>query len=235
MEFLVELILTIILEPILTILVEVPAELTANVIRKSRLPKWARVIFAVLIVIALVGSIGAIVCGAVLISTGETQSEKTWGTVILPIGLAVFVGYIIFAIVLYVKKDEYDMRFSASRVQAGLSTKSTTNVAIGQKIHVVIDRPLGSDHPVYDDVVYEVNYGFAPGYFADDGQYQDVYILGVDEPIEHFDGVLTAILRHNDERVDKWVVVPEWYTLNDEDIIEQTYFLERYFNSTLIR
>ena len=53
---------------------------------------------------------------------------------------------------------------------------------IGDIVTVVVDRPLGSRHPEHPDLVYPVNYGFIPGILAGDGEEQDAYILGVEQP-----------------------------------------------------
>ena len=37
-------------------------------------------------------------------------------------------------------------------------------------IKATMDRPLGSAHPDYPDMIYPINYGFAEGVFAPDGE-----------------------------------------------------------------
>ena len=54
---------------------------------------------------------------------------------------------------------------------------------IGNIVKVIVDRPLGSVHPKHNDLIYTVNYGYIPEVFALDGEEQDAYILGVNEPI----------------------------------------------------
>ena len=54
---------------------------------------------------------------------------------------------------------------------------------IGNIVRVIVDRPLGSRHPKHKDIIYTVNYGYIPGVIAPDGEEQDAYILGVNEPI----------------------------------------------------
>ena len=51
---------------------------------------------------------------------------------------------------------------------------------LGQKVNVVIDRPLGSKHPKHG-FIYEVNYGYIPNTKSSDGEEQDVYVLGTDK------------------------------------------------------
>ena len=79
---------------------------------------------------------------------------------------------------------------------------------IGRPVHVVVDRPLGTVHPKHKDLIYEVNYGYVPNVLGGDGEEQDVYILGVDEPLATFDGVVIAVLHREDDDEEKWVAAP---------------------------
>lgn len=100
-----------------------------------------------------------------------------------------------------------------------------------RKISVTVDRPLGSRHPQHPDIVYGVNYGYVPGLPGGDGEEQDVYILGVDHPVESFEGRLAArIIRENDVE-EKWVAVPEGVYPTAEEIAAATWFVERYFRA----
>ena len=54
---------------------------------------------------------------------------------------------------------------------------------IGKIVTVTVDRPLGSSHPDYPDMIYPVNYGYVAGVRAPDGEEQDAYILGIDTPV----------------------------------------------------
>lgn len=96
---------------------------------------------------------------------------------------------------------------------------------------VIIDRPLGSYHPKHKDIYYSVNYGYVPNIIAPDGEEQDVYVLGVDEPIKEFIGEVVAIIHRTDDVEEKWVVVPQGIKITKEEIQEQVYFQEQYFNS----
>ena len=109
------------------------------------------------------------------------------------------------------------------------------NSIVGQPVHVVVDRPLGSRHPKHSDLIYEVNYGYVPSILGGDGEEQDVYILGVDEPIAAFDGVVIAVLRRADDNEEKWVVAPEGVDFSDEEILTRTHFVEKYFKTILKR
>lgn len=47
---------------------------------------------------------------------------------------------------------------------------------IGDRVSVVIDRPLGSYHPQYKDMCYSVNYGYVEGVIVSSGvRFQEQY------------------------------------------------------------
>ena len=105
---------------------------------------------------------------------------------------------------------------------------------IGRKVKVTVDRPLGSCHPEYPDMVYPVNYGYIAGIIAPDGEEQDAYILGVDHPVDTFTGKIIAIIRRADDVEEKWVVCPENTTFSKDEIMKQIEFQEKYFKSEII-
>lgn len=94
-----------------------------------------------------------------------------------------------------------------------------------------IDRPMGSCHPRHPDLVYRVNYGEIPGVLAADGDWQDVYVLGVDGPVETFTGELIAVIRRRNDVEDKWVLAPEGVRFTAEEIMSAVRFQEQYFDS----
>lgn len=100
-------------------------------------------------------------------------------------------------------------------------------------INVIVDRPLGSKHPDYD-MIYPVNYGYVEGVFAGDGEEQDAYILGVNEPVEKFSGNLIAIVHRLNDNEDKWVVAPDGMNFTPDEINNILYFQEQYFESEIL-
>lgn len=102
---------------------------------------------------------------------------------------------------------------------------------LGQSVTVTIDRPLGSRHPRHPDILYTVNYGFVAGVPAPDGEWQDAYVLGVDEPLESFCGVVIARIHQYDDVEEKWVVAPPGMTFTPEQIRSAVHFQERYFQA----
>ena len=105
---------------------------------------------------------------------------------------------------------------------------------IGKTVTVTVDRPLGSRHPKHADILYTLNYGFVPDVLAPDGEEQDVYILGVEEPVRTFTGTVIAIIHRLNDIEDKWVVAPAGMTFSKEMIAKLTAFQEQYFDSVIL-
>ena len=79
-----------------------------------------------------------------------------------------------------------------------------------------------------------INYGYIEGVMAPDGEEQDAYILGVNEPVGKFTGKIIAIVRRKDGIEEKWVVVPDGVTFSKEEIRRQIHFQEQYFDSEIV-
>ena len=103
---------------------------------------------------------------------------------------------------------------------------------LGKQVEVVIDRPVGYVHHVKGITLhYTVNYGYLPGIMGGDGEDQDVYVLGVEEPLERFSGRIIGAIRRRDDFEDKLVAVPDGMRLNRSEIAEAVHFVEKYFDS----
>ncbi len=112
--------------------------------------------------------------------------------------------------------------------------ESSLEKYLGQKLKVIIDRPLGSRHPRFG-FIYPVNYGYLPDTKAPDGEEIDAYVLGVQEPIKEFEGTVVAIIHRTDDNDDKLVVVSEGNDLDEGEIRKLTDFQEKYFKSKIIK
>lgn len=100
-------------------------------------------------------------------------------------------------------------------------------------VTVTIDRPRGSVHPKYPNLVYPINYGYVAGVSAPDGDWQDAYLLGVNEPVQQFTGKLIAVIHREDDAEEKWVVCPETCSFSKEEIEDAVRFQEQFFHSKI--
>ena len=123
-----------------------------------------------------------------------------------------------------------------------LTAYSTTSVwvssmdlkqLLGESVTVIIDRPLGTTHPNHNDIIYPVNYGYIENIFVGDGEEQDAYILGINEPVAEFSGKVIAVVHRTDDVEDKWIVVPDGVTFTADEIEEAVHFQEKYFSHTI--
>ena len=105
---------------------------------------------------------------------------------------------------------------------------------LGKIVKVIIDRPMGTYHPKHKDLYYPINYGYIEGIIAPDGEEQDAYVLGADEPVSEFTGKIIAIIKRFDDVEEKWVVAPENIIFTKDDIMKQVEFQEKYFKTEII-
>ncbi len=105
---------------------------------------------------------------------------------------------------------------------------------IGKTVKVTMDRPLGSKHPKHG-FVYECNYGYIAGTISGDGEELDAYVLGVDEPLDEFEGECVAVIHRTNDDDDKLVVVPNSVKISDAEIEVKTAFQEKWFSHKIIR
>ena len=105
---------------------------------------------------------------------------------------------------------------------------------IGSIVTVTVDRPMGSVHPKHRDIFYPINYGYVEGVKASDGEWQDAYILGVDEPVNSFTGKVIGVIHRLDDVEDKWVVCPENMSFSEKEITEKTDFQEKFFKTEIL-
>jgi len=105
---------------------------------------------------------------------------------------------------------------------------------LGKTVTVTIDRPIGFHHVTKGiHLYYTVNYGFLPGVTGGDGEEQDVYVLGVTEPLQTFTGSVIGVVRRRDDNEDKLVAAPEGMAFSAKQIAQAIHFVEKYFDSTI--
>ena len=105
---------------------------------------------------------------------------------------------------------------------------------LGKTVDIIIDRPIGFVHHTKGITLhYTINYGYLPGVTGGDGEEQDVYVLGVDVPLERFTGRIIAVIRRKDDNEDKLVAAPEGMEFHQGQIAEAVHFVEKYFDSKI--
>ena len=83
------------------------------------------------------------------------------------------------------------------------------------------------------ELIYPVNYGFIEDIIAGDGSGQDVYVLGVDSPLERFTGRVIAVFHRLNDNEDKWILAPEGVSFTREAILDRIAFQEKFFDGVL--
>lgn len=83
--------------------------------------------------------------------------------------------------------------------------------ALIEKNGIEIDRPKGTAHPRFPDLIYRVDYGFIPGTSASDGQGIDVFRGSGNEKCVV--GILCTL-----DSIKKDAEVKVLYSCTDEDI-----------------
>ena len=106
---------------------------------------------------------------------------------------------------------------------------------IGQEVTIYIDRPIGIRHPKYKDSVYPINYGYIKEIIAEDNEYQDAYLIGVEEMVEAYKGKVYAIIERENDNEDKLIIVPKNMEFSIEEIKEKIDFQEKYFRYKIVK
>lgn len=109
--------------------------------------------------------------------------------------------------------------------------KALVKLYLGKTVDILIDRSIGSVHPKHEDLIYPINYGFIPKVLGGDGEDLDVYLLGVDVPVEKYTAQIIGIIHRLNDIEDKLVAAPEGMNFSIEEITEAVKFQEQYYDS----
>ncbi len=105
---------------------------------------------------------------------------------------------------------------------------------LGKTVRIEIDRPVGYVHKKEKyTLVYPVNYGYIPGVYGGDGEELDVYLLGVDVPIEeYYCKIIGAVIRKNDVE-DKLIAAPVGMNFTFDDAYKLIKFQEQWYDTEI--
>ncbi|MCA8999669.1 MAG: hypothetical protein KDA80_21920 [Planctomycetaceae bacterium] len=101
---------------------------------------------------------------------------------------------------------------------------------LGTMVQIRIDRPIGSRHPTYG-YIYPVHYGYIPDTSSEDGAEIDVYLLGIEQPIEETSGVIIGIAHRRNDIEDKLIATVDGKVLPREFVEAKLAFQEQYFET----
>ncbi|MBE6549041.1 MAG: inorganic pyrophosphatase [Ruminococcaceae bacterium] len=105
---------------------------------------------------------------------------------------------------------------------------------LGKTVDIEIDRPIGYVHHKGEKtLVYPINYGYIPNVLGGDGEELDVFLLGVDTPVECFTGRMIGIVYRADDVEDKLVMAPIGMTFSATEIAQAVRFQEKYYHTTI--
>ena len=105
---------------------------------------------------------------------------------------------------------------------------------LGKIVTIGIDRPIGYVHHKGEKtLVYPINYGYIPNVLGGDGEELDVFLLGVDTPVQSFTGRIIGIVYRADDVEDKLVMAPDGMALTAPEIAQAVYFQEKYYRTTI--
>ncbi len=103
---------------------------------------------------------------------------------------------------------------------------------LGQLVDIEIDRPIGYVHHKGEKtLVYPINYGYIPGVLGGDGEELDVFLLGVNEPVEAYRGRIIGIVYRADDEEDKLIMAPDGMCFTVEQMEAAVAFQEKYYDS----
>ena len=105
---------------------------------------------------------------------------------------------------------------------------------LGKTVDIEIDRPIGYVHHKGEKtLVYLINYGYIPNVLGGDGEELDVFLLGVDTPVENFTGRIIGIVYRADDVEDKLVMAPIGMSFSAQEIAREVHFQEKYYHTTI--
>ncbi len=99
---------------------------------------------------------------------------------------------------------------------------------LGKIVNIKIDRPIGYLHNV---ITYPINYGYIPNTWSAGGEEIDVYLLGVDVPLQKYEAQIIGIVYRKNDIEDKLIAAPVGKNFSKSEIEKAINFQEKYFDS----
>lgn len=134
-----------------------------------------------------------------------------------------------------IESIHYDTRpieVRALEIMRKLMYRDKLQAFMGKDVTVYIDRPIGY---VHKGNLYTQNYGYIKDLKAPDGEYQDAYVIGENEPLKEYKGKVIAIIERKNDNEDKLVVSNGEKEYTNNEIKELVKFQEKYFKHKIVR
>lgn len=110
--------------------------------------------------------------------------------------------------------------------------KATAWSFLGKTVTMKTDRPLGYVHRKSRyELVYPLNYGYIPGVLGGDGEELDVYLVGVNEPVDSFTGRIIGVAHRADDVEDKLIMAPLGVNITLGEAERAIHFQEQYYDT----
>lgn len=110
--------------------------------------------------------------------------------------------------------------------------KALVNSYLGKTVDIKIDRPIGYVHKKENyNLTYPINYGYIPDVIGGDGEELDVYLLGVNEPVNEYTAKIIGIAHRENDVEDKLVAAPVGMNFTKEEIEQSIQFQEQYYKT----
>ena len=101
---------------------------------------------------------------------------------------------------------------------------------LGQEVTVTIDNPINSNNNGISDKPFPVNFGYISDAFNEEGEAVKAYVIGVNIPLESFNGRVIALIFRNQENEFLVVVAPVNMIFTKDAIKKLTHFQEQYYD-----
>ena len=112
--------------------------------------------------------------------------------------------------------------------------KAQVKSYLGTNVSVEIDRPIGYVHVKGEKtLVYPINYGYIPGVLGGDDEELDVYVLGINVPVEKAEGRIIGIAHREDDVEDKLIMAADGVLRTAEEMAEAVCFQEQYYHTRI--
>ncbi len=127
--------------------------------------------------------------------------------------------------------DNSPLEEKAYKIMKRLIFEERLNKFLGQNVDVTVDKSTECN---VDGNICTQNYGYMKELKKIDNKYQDVYIIGENEPLKKFKGKIIAIIKDENNNNNKLVACDPNKTFSKEEILKLVNFKEKESKNKII-